>query len=88
MSALMPWQSALQKIKVAMILTLTPAPISIHPYSDQQGWKTLPQLTYQMLVTPANQGLQQTGSPFSQISMLYHTSHTCTSKHTCASNTN
>jgi hypothetical protein len=41
-----------------------------HPYTGQQEWETLPQLAYQVLLTPANQGLQQKGSPFSQISML------------------
>jgi hypothetical protein len=66
----MPQQSALWKIKVAMVSTLTPTPIPIHPYSGQQGWKNLPQLAYQILLTPANQGIQQKGSPFSQISML------------------
>jgi hypothetical protein len=54
-----------------MIFILTPTPIPIHPYSGQQGWKTLPQLAIaQILLTPANQGLQQKGSPFSQTSML------------------
>jgi hypothetical protein len=47
-----------------MISTLTPTPIPIHPYSGQQGWKTLPQLAYQILRTPANQGLQQKGFSF------------------------
>ena len=69
--------------RVAMISTVTPTPvpISFHPYSGQKGWKTLPQLAYQILLTPANQGLQQEkGSPFSQILMLQ--------KHTCTSNSN
>ena len=47
---------------------MTPTPI--HPYSGQQGWKNLPQFNYQMLLTPANQGLQQKGSLFSKILML------------------
>ena len=55
--------SALRKIKMAMISTLTPTPIPIHPSSGQQGWKTLPLLIHQILLTPANQGLQQTSSP-------------------------
>jgi hypothetical protein len=55
---------------MAMISTLILTPIPIHPSSGQQGWKTLPQLAYQILLTPANEGLQQKGSPFLQISML------------------
>jgi hypothetical protein len=55
---------------MAMISTLIPTPIPIHPSSGQQGLKTLPQLAYQILQTPANEGLQQKGSPFNQISML------------------
>jgi hypothetical protein len=39
-------------------IRITSAPTPIHPYSGQQGWKTLPQLNYQILLTPANQGLQ------------------------------
>jgi hypothetical protein len=67
----MPEQSALQKIRLAMISTLTPTPIPINPFSGQQMWKTLPQLAYQIPLTPANEDvLHQTGSPFSQISML------------------
>jgi hypothetical protein len=42
-----------------VISTLTPTPIPIHPSSGQQGWKTLLQLAYQILLTPANKGLQQ-----------------------------
>ena len=38
--------------------------IPIHPYTGQQGWKTLPQLAYQIFLTPANQGLQQKGFSF------------------------
>jgi hypothetical protein len=53
-----------------MISTFTPTPIPIHPNFGKQRWKTLPQLAYQILLTPANQGLQQNGSPISQISML------------------
>ena len=34
-------------------------PIPTHPSSGQQGWKTLLQLAYQILLTPANEGLQQ-----------------------------
>jgi len=49
-----------------MIFTSTLTPIFIHLSSGQQGWKTLPQLAYPiLLLTPANQGLQQKGSPFS-----------------------
>jgi hypothetical protein len=47
-----------------MIYIITLTPIPIHPSSGQQGWKTLP------LLTLANEGLQQKGSPFPQISML------------------
>jgi hypothetical protein len=43
-------QSAPQKIKVTMIYVLTPTPNPIHPYSGQQGWTTLPQLAYQILL--------------------------------------
>ena len=50
----------------AFILT----PIPTHPYSGQQGWKTLPQHAKQLLSTTANQGLQQRGFPFRQLSML------------------
>jgi hypothetical protein len=52
MSALMSYQNALRKIKVAMKSTLTPTPTPIHPYFGQQGWKTLPhqfRFTYQIL---------------------------------------
>jgi len=62
MSVLMPWQSALRKIKVAMTSTITPTPIPIHPNSGQQGRTTLLQLANQILLTHANQGFQQTGS--------------------------
>jgi len=45
-----------------------------HPNSSisgRKGWnKTLPQFAYQTLLTPANQGRQQKGPPFSQNSML------------------
>jgi len=47
-----------------MASSLTPTPIPIHLSSGQQGWKALPQLAYQILLTPANQVFQQTGSPF------------------------
>jgi hypothetical protein len=61
----------------------------MHPYSGQQGWKPLPQLTYQILLTPANQGLQQKGSPFSQISIkaYMHVQHKFKSKSKQVSNT-
>jgi len=48
-----------------MICTSTLTPIPTHLSSGQQGWKTLPQLAYQILSTPANKGLRQKGFPFS-----------------------
>ena len=66
MSVLMPQQNALRKIKVTMISTITPTPIPTHQSSGQQGWKTLPQLAYQMLLTSANKGLQRQALHFSK----------------------
>jgi hypothetical protein len=62
---LVPKQNALQNIKVVMISAITLTPIPTHPSPGQQGWKTLPQLANQILLTPANQGLQQKGFLFS-----------------------
>jgi hypothetical protein len=50
-----------------MISTLTPKPTPNHPYTGQQEWKTLPQLAYQILLTPANHGIQQNLSIFSDL---------------------